>query len=344
MAFDGEAFGQEIVAAVKAHIEKSIAPIIDRMAAIETRLAVPAEVRAADMDTVRSDLAALRATIDALPTPVEPPALPDIPAIVAQSVERAVAALPPPEPGKPGRDIDPAVVEEMVSARVAEAVAAIPAAAPGKDADPVVIAEMVARAVEALPPAAPGKDADPALVAGLVEEKVREAVAALPPAPRGDPGPQGKMPVVRDWTDKVHYEGDVRTHGGSTFQALRDTAKEPPHDDWICIARAGAAGRSFDIRGTYDESDSYRHLDVVALGGASFAATRDNPGPCPGEGWQLIAAQGKRGNPGPSVKGEPGKPGPALREAVVDHNGVLTFRNADGTTVECDLYPLLSRL
>ena len=39
-------------------------------------------------------------------------------------------------------------------------------------------------------------------------------------------------------------------------------------------------------------------LDIVALNGGSFIAKRYNPGPCPGDGWQLIASQGKRGDKG----------------------------------------------
>jgi hypothetical protein len=61
------------------------------------------------------------------------------------------------------------------------------------------------------------------------------------------------------------------------------------------------------VRGTFDQAAVYRHLDIVALGGSSFIARRDQPGPCPGEGWQLIASAGKPGKPGP--KGEPGEAG-----------------------------------
>jgi hypothetical protein len=61
------------------------------------------------------------------------------------------------------------------------------------------------------------------------------------------------------------------------------------------------------VRGTFDQAAVYRHLDIVALGGSSFIARRDQPGPCPGEGWQLIASAGKPGKPGP--KGEPGGAG-----------------------------------
>src|SRR5262249_8355973 len=59
------------------------------------------------------------------------------------------------------------------------------------------------------------------------------------------------------------------------------------------------------VRGTFDPKAHYVSNDVVAYNGASFIARRDNPGVCPGAGWQMIAAQGKRGAPG--ERGAPGR-------------------------------------
>jgi hypothetical protein len=110
----------------------------------------------------------------------------------------------------------------------------------------------------------------------------------------------------------------------------------------------GRAGLSFTIRGTWIEINEYRALDVVALGGASFAARHDDPGPCPGDGWQLIAAQGKRGNAGergsPGVKGDRGEPGLPVVAMSINDEGMLTLVNGDGSTVACDLYPLLTKV
>ena len=168
---------------------------------------------------------------------------------------------------------------------------------------------------------------------------------------RGERGPEGTLPIVRAWTDGIHYEGAVVSHAGATWQAAKDTGRAPPHNDWICLAQAGADGidgRSFTIRGTYDATASYAALDVVALNGASFAARRDDPGACPGEGWQLIAAQGKAGKPGErgmtgpkGDKGERGLPGASVVALEIDGNGMLTLRNADGSVIRCDLYPVL---
>jgi hypothetical protein len=117
-----------------------------------------------------------------------------------------------------------------------------------------------------------------------------------PPGPKGDPGVPGKLSLCRSWAaDTVHYAGDLVCHRGSTWQALRDTAQEPGHPNWACIAQAGATPR---IRGTWSADAKYLTLDLVARDGGSFIARRDDPGTCPGEGWQAVALPGKRGHEG----------------------------------------------
>lgn len=313
--------------------------------------------------------AAIRAAVDALPPPKDgrdaDPA--EIAAIARVEVDRAVAALPPAEPGKSVTVDD---VAPVIAAEVVRAVAELPPPAPGKDADPVEIKRMideavgairlpegvdsiavrmmVDEAVAALPPAPAGKDADPEMVRVMVEA----AVAALPPPEPGrpgEPGAPGKLPVVRAWSDSVYYEADVVTHGGAVYQAQRDTGREPPHEDWLLIAAAGRDGqdgRSLNIRATWNEGETYQRLDVVALNGAAFCARRDDPGPCPGEGWQMIAAQGKAGRPGEAgkgIRGEPGRAGPPVAAMHIDPEGMLTLTNADGSVVTCDLYPVLAK-
>jgi len=177
------------------------------------------------------------------------------------------------------------------------------------------------------------------------------------PGQGGNPGPEGKagkLPIVADWADRVHYDGDVVSHRGSTYQALRDTGREPPHADWQLVAaggRDGADGRSIEVTGTFDPTRRYARLEVVTLNGGSFVARRDDPGPCPGEGWQLLASQGKAGRPGekgergePGRPGERGAPGPGVAGVAVDGEGLLTIVQADGSTLEADLYPVLSKL
>jgi hypothetical protein len=132
------------------------------------------------------------------------------------------------------------------------------------------------------------------------------------PGERGPEGPPGRLPIVREWAEGVWYAGDVVTRDGGTYQASRDTAKQPPADDWREIAAKGQDGRALAIRGTYDAKAEYRQLDVVGLNGGTFIARSDKPGPCPGSGWQLLASPGKRGERGDKgergLKGDPGQP------------------------------------
>jgi hypothetical protein len=111
---------------------------------------------------------------------------------------------------------------------------------------------------------------------------------------------------VKIWKqDEITYEGGVVAYDGCTFQALRDTAMPPGGDHWIMLASGGRDGKSLAIRKTYDLKEKYIALDLVACDGASFVARRDDPGPCPGDGWQMVARQGSRG-----VAGERGEQGP----------------------------------
>lgn len=166
--------------------------------------------------------------------------------------------------------------------------------------------------------------------------------------PAGPPGAPGMLSLVAAWADGVSYAGAVVTHQGRTWQAIRDTGQAPPHADWNCLAERGqdgADGRGMTVRGTYSGTADYRALDVVALGGASWVARRDDPGPCPGEGWQMIARQGKAGERGESgPRGERGLPGRGIVSATVDADGILTLALDDGSAIICDFYPLLAKV
>ena len=150
-----------------------------------------------------------------------------------------------------------------------------------------------------------------------------------PPGPKGEKGEQGLTGLVgpqgergvdgrdgapgsireaKPFVDKsVHYAGDVVTHAGATYQARVDTARDPTHEDWICLAAAGRNAAVPIVRGTWDATETYEALNIVALNGCGFIARVDNPGPCPGDGWQLIASAGKAGRPG--LKGDTGERG-----------------------------------
>jgi len=132
---------------------------------------------------------------------------------------------------------------------------------------------------------------------------------AGPAGERGDQGLPGLLPLACEWKEGVSYRSFVVAYQGGTYQAVRDTGRTPDSEDWICLAAPGMDARSPTPKGTYAAGEAYRALDIVALNGGSFIARRDDPGPCPGEGWQLMTRQGARGIAG--QRGEPGERGPA---------------------------------
>jgi hypothetical protein len=126
----------------------------------------------------------------------------------------------------------------------------------------------------------------------------------------------GKLPASKIWhPETVTYEGEVTCFEGSLYQARKDTAQIPTGSDWICVARAGRDGRTPKVCGPYDARKAYAQLDIVQCDGASFVAKRDDPGECPGDDGEMLAARGKAGETivgprGPSgKKGERGEPG-----------------------------------
>jgi len=68
------------------------------------------------------------------------------------------------------------------------------------------------------------------------------------------------------------------------------------------------------------------------INGSSFVALRDRPGPCPGDGWHLLASRGSRGNRGESgargimgLRGERGEAAPTIRSWEVDRTRYLAI-------------------
>jgi len=151
-----------------------------------------------------------------------------------------------------------------------------------------------------------------------------------PPGPQGpagatgESGPPGRMFHAKHWKDGgIAYSGEIFVHKGETWQARCDTATEPSDcADWTLLARCGRDARSPTVKGTYDSGLVYHELDIVALNGGSFIARRDAPGPCPGDGWQLIARQGKPGDKGDrgdsGARGAQGEPGIGIRGWKID--------------------------
>jgi hypothetical protein len=133
------------------------------------------------------------------------------------------------------------------------------------------------------------------------------------------------LPVAKTWQpESVTYQAEFVSHEGALYQARKDTAQAPGGSEWVCVARGGRDGMTPTIRGTYDVHEDYKMLDVVAFDGASFIARKDDPGICPGPGWQPLSRQGKPGRRGESItgprgeKGEKGEPGPSIMSWQID--------------------------
>jgi hypothetical protein len=156
-----------------------------------------------------------------------------------------------------------------------------------------------------------------------LELKLAELAGAIDILRGLQPPPPAKFPNVKAWTeDVIYHEGDIVAFAGGTFQATKDTARVPGTQDWVCLAKQGDG---FAIRGTYDSDVEYRCLDVVMLNGSSFVALKDNPGPCPGPDWHLLASRGSRGHRGPEgargligLRGERGAEAPTIRDWEID--------------------------
>ena len=190
-----------------------------------------------------------------------------------------------------------------------------------------------------------------AIMAEVVAQLQREAPAGPPgppgpPRPPGPPGTPGKLPIAKIWRqDSVTYEAQVVCYDGSLYQALKDTAQVPGGSDWICLAVAGRDAITPQVRGTYKNDEQYKKLDVCAFNGASFIARHDDPGECPGRGWQLLASRGKTGDkglPGPrgekGPQGEQGPPGPIVTAWEIDHANyrarAIMSDGSDGGTLD----------
>ena len=178
------------------------------------------------------------------------------------------------------------------------------------------------------PPGATGEPGERGLPGEAIIGPAGEQGIPGPPGATGERGPQGppgSLPVAEAWSDKVWYAGAVTTHHRASWQAIRDTGREPPHDDWIMLAAAGTDAPVGEVCGAYAAGRAYRKFDLVCHDGCEWRARRDDPGPLPGDGWALSAVQGKRGGRGeqgerglPGERGPAGAPAPLITDWIVD--------------------------
>lgn len=280
-----------------------------------------------------ADAEARLATITGIPEALTKAA----PQLMDWFVLRVLQAMPPVERGEDGKDGTSVTLEDVTP----------------------LVEEAVERAVASLPPPANGKDGrdgvdGTSVTLEDIQPMIERAVAQieLPVPVNGKDGADGKdgepglLPLAVEWTDEVHYKASVVVHNGATYQARKDTAKEPPHDDWVCLAARGDQGeRGADMpipnfRGGFKAGEQYERFDIVMHDGSSFIAVSDTPDPmrCPGEGWRLLASAGKRGVPG--IQGVAG----SIATVRVADDGLVTIVETSGKETSFDLYPLLSKI
>jgi Collagen triple helix repeat (20 copies) len=100
--------------------------------------------------------------------------------------------------------------------------------------------------------------------------------------------------------------------------------------------------------GLWNESESYRAMDVAVHNGSEWRAVSDNPGPLPGPGW-VLGAKGVKGKPGDrgekGERGERGERGPAglsvTRADMIGFELVLTL--SDDTRLVCNMLSVFER-
>jgi hypothetical protein len=248
---------------------------------------------------------------------------------------------PPGPQGPPGQSID----RESVLADLAKLLEPGPPGPPGEKGDRGEKGEAIQGPEGQQGPIGPAGERGPPGVAG------KDGVGAEGPrgecgapgkdgavGPPGPEGPPGWIPIVRAWEgETVYYAADVVVHRGATWQARKDTGQEPPHSDWVPLAVAGRDGISPTVRGTWRAEEAYSKLDIVALNNGSFIARKDDPGPCPGDGWQLLTSPGRPGKDGkPGPRGEVGPPGERGPDGLTIGNWKVDRRKYVATAVMTD--------
>lgn len=110
--------------------------------------------------------------------------------------------LVPPEKGDPG-EVDMDAVREILVGVSAAHFATLPIPQDGKSVEIEVVKRLVDEAVQALPAPKDGADCDMAAVETMLDAKVADAVGALPPPDKGEPGRDVDMEVVATLIDKA---------------------------------------------------------------------------------------------------------------------------------------------
>jgi hypothetical protein len=319
--FDAELLGEGLAEIVREEVVFATRALTEEVAALRRQLADRPPVLSAD---------AIKAMIDqavaAIPAPAEVDLQPILNTIdatareaaqeaAAFAIETAIAELPAPHDGDPGKDADPELIREMVAAAVAE----LPVPKDGKDIDPDAIDLMIAQAVAKLPTPKDGTSVTADDVAPLIEVAVQKAVAAIPVAKDGVGlagamiGRDGSLVVTltdgsqRDLGCVVGRDGiDAKGEPGRDALQLSDFDTELSEDGRILTLRLENEEikvthelqlPTMIYRGVHKEGQTYVQGDTVTWAGSLYhcnAETSEKPG----EGspaWTLAAKRGSNG-------------------------------------------------
>jgi len=260
---DPQKFGADLADIVKA----ATAPLLARIEALEAQvkavggqpISISVEQLSTQIETVEDRMKAhvdeaMQKALDAIPAPVEPAAVPELPDIAAL-VSDAVAAIPAPLDGKDGTSVSVDDVLPTLEKRVDDFLAAIPRpkdGEPGRDGLDVkdlfradggrLVAVMSDGTTKDLG-AFVGKDGDPGRdgvdgkdgAAGLGFEDMEFVTddhgRAFAKFQRGDVVKSIRLPGIVDRgpykTGEDYEKGDAVTYGGSLWIAQEATSDKP---------------------------------------------------------------------------------------------------------------------
>lgn len=235
---------------------------------------------------------------DAEPLPVDTEQLAGV---VRVEVDKAVAALPDPEPIMvEAREVDMDAVREIIDEMAQQAVS-----------------EQLPDAIKAIPvPEAPAPiEPDMEAIGKMIEEGIAEAVKALPPAEKGEPGVglagamidrDGNL-VVTTSDGKAHNLGLVVGKDGKPGETftLDDFDIEQTDERTLEFKfLRGDTMHTFELefpvpifREAFKEGRTYSKGDMVVWGGSLWAATKDTDAKpdSPDSGWMIAARKGRDG-------------------------------------------------
>lgn len=318
---DTKALAEATALIVRDHVARATAPLIERIAVLETR---PTQVDPVAIErAVAAEIAKLPAARDGVDVDRHQLALD-----IGTAVKCAVAQLPAPMDGK-SVTIDE--VRPLVDQAVASAVSELPAPRDGRDADPAEIAAAVARAVGALPAPRDGVSVTVEDLAPTITAAVERAVGALPAAKDGVGlagalidrhgalvvtltdgttrdlggvvGKDADMPAIVRAIDEKVAALPVPVDGVDGFGFDDLTVEQSGERSFVLRFTQGERTKEFAFelpvvidRGVYKDGATYKAGDGVTWAGSYWIAQKETTSkPDSGDGFRLAVKRGRDG-------------------------------------------------